>query len=70
MVQVTALFDKLALTTHLQDLDIEAIGDGEVMKGVSPSLFARVIEKIPTVNVASALVTKCQILELLIMTPA
>ena len=65
MVQVTALFDKLALTAHLQDLDIEAIGDGEVMKGVSPSLFARVIEKIPTVNVASALVTKCQILELL-----
>ena len=65
VVQVTALFDKLALTTHLQDLDIEAIGDGEVMKGVSPSLFARVIEKIPTVNVASALVTKCQILELL-----
>ena len=43
MVQVTALFDKLALTTHLQDLDIEAIGDGEVMKGVSPSLFSRVI---------------------------
>ena len=35
------------------------------MKEVSPSLFARIIKKIPTVNVAAALVTKCQILELL-----
>ena len=35
------------------------------MKGVSPSLFARVIRKIPTVNLANAILTKCQILEVL-----
>ena len=62
---MTELFEKLRHSANIQELDVEAIGDGEVMKGVSPSLFARVIKKIPTVNLANTLVTKCQLLELL-----
>ena len=64
-VQITELFQNLTQNVNLQDLDLEAICDGDVMKRVSPALFATVIKKIPTVNLANAILTKCQIIELL-----
>lgn len=63
--QMTELFLKLTKTGKLKHLDIEAIGDGGILKTIPSTLFSEVIRNIHTVNLSYSKVRKCQLKHLL-----